>query len=88
MMNFWATWCGPCKIEMPWLVDLQKKYGDKGLQILGVAMDDTDEKAIADFAHKMQMNYTVLQGTEKVADLYGGDRRAAHQLSFSTVPAR
>ena len=72
LLNFWATWCGPCKIEMPWLVDLQKKYGPQGLQIVGVAMDDTGDKEIADFAHKMGVNYVVLKGTEKVGDLYGG----------------
>jgi thiol-disulfide isomerase/thioredoxin len=72
LLNFWATWCGPCKIEMPWLVDLQKKYGPQGLQIVGVAMDDTDSKEIADFAQKMGVNYVVLKGTEKVGDLYGG----------------
>ena len=72
LLNFWATWCGPCKIEMPWLVDLQKKYGSQGLQIVGVAMDDTSDKEIADFAHKMGVNYVVLKGTEKVGDLYGG----------------
>src|SRR6266571_4540201 len=72
LLNFWATWCGPCKIEMPWLVDLQKKYGPQGLQIVGVAMDDTSNKEIADFAHKMGVNYVVLKGTEKVGDLYGG----------------
>ena len=72
LLNFWATWCGPCKIEMPWLVDLQKKYGPQGLQIVGVAMDDTEDKEIADFAHKMGVNYIVLKGTEKVGDLYGG----------------
>ena len=72
VVNFWATWCGPCKIEMPWLVDLQKKYGPQGLQIVGVAMDDTSDKEIADFAHKMGVNYVVLKGTEKVGDLYGG----------------
>jgi thiol-disulfide isomerase/thioredoxin len=72
LLNFWATWCGPCKIEMPWLVDLQKKYGPEGLQIVGVAMDDTDDKEIADFAHKMGVNYMVLKGSEKVGDLYGG----------------
>lgn len=72
LLNFWATWCGPCKIEMPWLVDLQKKYGPQGLQIVGVAMDDTSDKEIADFAHKMGVNYVVLKGTEKVGDLYGG----------------
>jgi thiol-disulfide isomerase/thioredoxin len=72
LLNFWATWCEPCKIEMPWLVDLQKKYGPQGLQIVGVAMDDSGEKTIADFAKKMQVNYTVLLGSEKVAQRYGG----------------
>ena len=72
LVNFWATWCEPCKVEMPWLVDLQKKYGPQGLQIVGIAMDDTDEKTIVDFTHKMGVNYPVVMGTEKVADLYGG----------------
>jgi cytochrome c biogenesis protein CcmG/thiol:disulfide interchange protein DsbE len=72
LVNFWATWCEPCKIEMPWLAELQKKYGPEGLQIIGVAMDDSGEKTISDFAHKMGVNYPVLQGTEKVADMYGG----------------
>ena len=72
LVNFWATWCGPCKIEMPWFVELQKKYGPDGLVILGVAMDDSGEKAISDFAKEMQVNYPVVQGTEKVGQLYGG----------------
>jgi thiol-disulfide isomerase/thioredoxin len=72
VLNFWATWCEPCKVEMPWLVDLQKKYGSEGLQIVGIAMDDTDEKDIAEFTHKMGVNYPIVMGTEKVADLYGG----------------
>jgi thiol-disulfide isomerase/thioredoxin len=72
LVNFWATWCEPCKVEMPWLVDLQKKYGSDGLQIVGIAMDDTDEKTIASFTHKMGINYPIVMGTEKVADLYGG----------------
>lgn len=72
VVNFWATWCEPCKIEMPWLVDFQNKYGSQGLQIVGIAMEDTDEKTISSFAHKMGVNYPILIGTEKVADLYGG----------------
>jgi thiol-disulfide isomerase/thioredoxin len=72
IVNFWATWCDPCKVEMPWLVELQKKYGPQGLQIVGVAVDDAGEKTISDFARKMGVNYPVLLGTEKVADLYGG----------------
>ena len=72
IVNFWATYCDPCKIEMPWLADLQKKYGPQGFQILGIVMDDPGEKTIVDFAKKMGVNYPVLVGTDKVADLYGG----------------
>ncbi|MGA3212792.1 MAG: TlpA disulfide reductase family protein [Terriglobales bacterium] len=72
VLNFWATWCSPCKVEIPWFVDLQKEYGPQGLQIIGVAMDDTNAEIILKFAHDMGINYPVLQGTEKVADLYGG----------------
>jgi thiol-disulfide isomerase/thioredoxin len=72
MVNFWATWCEPCKIEMPWMVELQEKYRKDGFEIIGVAMDDSDNKEIAAFAKKMNVNYTILKGSEKVADLYGG----------------
>ncbi len=60
---------------MPSLVDLQKKYGPQGLQIVGVAMDDADDKEIGTFAHKMGVNYMVLRGTEVVGDHYGGIER-------------
>jgi cytochrome c biogenesis protein CcmG/thiol:disulfide interchange protein DsbE len=72
LLNFWATWCEPCKVEMPWFVDLQKEYGPQGLQIVGVSMDDEGEKTVSDFAKKMGVNYPILLGTEKVAELYGG----------------
>jgi peroxiredoxin len=72
LLNFWATWCEPCKIEMPWFVDLQKKYGPQGLQVLGVAMDDAPTKDIADFSQKMGVNYPVLIGKEEVGTQYGG----------------
>ena len=72
VVNFWATWCGPCKIEMPWLVDLQKKYGDQGLQIVGITKDDSNEETIAKFTKKMGVNYTILVGDQQVVDLYGG----------------
>jgi peroxiredoxin len=71
VLNFWATWCSPCKIEMPWFVDLQKQYGSEGLAILGVAMDDSDPQKIAQFASEMGVNYPVLLGTEKVSEQYG-----------------
>jgi len=72
LLNFWATWCGPCKIEMPWFVELQNQYGSQGLQIVGVAMDDSGKDDIAKFAKEMGVNYPVLLGKEAVGDEYGG----------------
>jgi cytochrome c biogenesis protein CcmG/thiol:disulfide interchange protein DsbE len=72
LLNFWATWCGPCKIEMPWFVDLQNQYGSQGLQIVGVAMDDGSKQDIAKFAQDMGVNYPILIGKESVGDEYGG----------------
>jgi peroxiredoxin len=72
LLNFWATWCPPCKVEIPWFIDLQKQYGPQGLQIIGVAMDDAGKDKILKFANDMGINYLVLQGTEKVAEQYGG----------------
>ncbi|HUO16786.1 MAG TPA: redoxin domain-containing protein [Verrucomicrobiae bacterium] len=72
LLNFWATWCGPCKIEMPWFVELQDEYGSQGLQIVGVAMDDSSKEDIAKFAKEMGVNYPVLLGKEAVGDEYGG----------------
>ena len=72
LLNFWATWSEPCKIEMPWFVELQKQYGPQGLQVLGIAMDDSGAKEIADFAKKMNVNYPIVIGKESVGDQYGG----------------
>lgn len=72
LLNFWATWCGPCKIETPWLVELQNQYGAQGLQVVGVAMDDSGKDEIAKFAKDMGVNYPVLIGKEAVGDAYGG----------------
>ena len=72
LLNFWATWCEPCKIEMPWFVELQKQYGPRGLQVLGIAMDDSGVKEIDDFAKKMNVNYPIVIGKESVGDQYGG----------------
>lgn len=72
LLNFWATWCEPCKIEMPWFVELQKQYGPEGLQVVGIAMDDASEQDIAKFAKEMGVNYPVLLGKEAVGEAYGG----------------
>jgi peroxiredoxin len=72
LLNFWATWCGPCKIEMPWFVDFQNQYRAQGLQIVGVAMDDASKEDISKFAKDMGVNYPILIGKEAVGDQYGG----------------
>jgi thiol-disulfide isomerase/thioredoxin len=72
LLNFWATWCGPCKVEMPWFVELQKEYGPQGFQIVGVAMDDASTDDIAKFAKDMGVNYPILLGKEAVGLSYGG----------------
>ena len=71
LLNFWATWCPPCKVEMPWFEDLQKQYAQDGLVVLGVAMDDSEPATIAKFANELGVNYPVLLGTDKVSDDYG-----------------
>ena len=72
LLDFWATWCGPCKIEIPWFVALQTKYGKDGLQVLGVSVDDTVDK-LKPFADSLEMNYPVLQGLghDDLQDAYG-----------------
>src|SRR5438094_9583837 len=72
LLNFWATWCGPCKIEMPWFVELQNQYGKDGLQALGVSVDDTVEK-LKPYVSELKMNYPVLQGLghDDMQEAYG-----------------
>jgi len=72
LLDFWATWCGPCKIEIPWFIEFQQKYGKDGLQVVGVSVDDTLDK-LKPYAAQMKMNYMVLQGLDQDAmqDAYG-----------------
>ncbi|MCU1306711.1 MAG: alkyl hydroperoxide reductase [Acidobacteriaceae bacterium] len=72
VLDFWATWCVPCKIEMPWFVELQNQYGPQGLAVIGVAMDDSSNEEIAKFAKELGVNYPILRGKEAVGEAYGG----------------
>ena len=81
LVNFWATWCEPCRSEIPELIEYQKKYGDKGFTVLGVAMDQEGKSVVAPFVEKQQfdvngqkmtMNYPIVLGNEKIATQFGG----------------
>ena len=71
LLDFWATWCDPCREETPHFVELQQKYADRGLQIIGVSMDDTSEP-VRDFYQQFHMNYPVVMGNAKTGEAYGG----------------
>jgi Thiol-disulfide isomerase and thioredoxins len=81
LVNFWATWCDPCRVEIPWLIEMQSKYGAKGFTVLGIAMDDEGKSVVAPFVakeryevngQKLPMNYPIVVGNEKVAEKFGG----------------
>jgi thiol-disulfide isomerase/thioredoxin len=71
LLNFWATWCGPCRAEIPDLVELQNKYKDR-LQILGLVVEDEDQDAIKEFSEKSGINYPVAIATDDIRMQYGG----------------
>jgi cytochrome c biogenesis protein CcmG, thiol:disulfide interchange protein DsbE len=71
LLDFWATWCDPCREEIPHFVELQNKYRDKGLQIIGISMDD-EPAPVRDFYQRFHMNYPVAVGNAKIGELYGG----------------
>ena len=72
LLNFWATWCGPCKIEIPWFVEFEKKHKDRGFAVLGISMDDDGWDSVKPFLNRAKVNYRILMGTDTVAMLYGG----------------
>jgi thiol-disulfide isomerase/thioredoxin len=71
LIDFWATWCGPCRIEIPGFVELQNRYRDEGLVVIGVSLDDSVEP-VKDFYREFKMNYPVAMGDGKVTELFGG----------------
>lgn len=72
LLNFWATWCGPCKIEIPWFADFETRYRDKGFAVLGISMDDDGWESVKPYASKSKINYRLMIGTEQTAELFGG----------------
>ena len=69
ILNFWATWCAPCRKEVPWLVELQNEYGKQGLEIVGVSVGG-DEKGVRRFAEQMGINYRIVESDAQVTKDY------------------
>jgi thiol-disulfide isomerase/thioredoxin len=85
LVNFWATWCGPCREEIPLLVQLQARYAASGLQVVGIATDETDPKGVKDYLSKMVVNYPMLMGDESVDRLVAGFGGNLIGLPFSLL---
>jgi thiol-disulfide isomerase/thioredoxin len=81
LVNFWATWCGPCKVEIPWFVEFDRTYRDRGFAVIGVSMDadDSTDRArteawavVKPFLQEKHISYPIVLGDESVAQRYGG----------------
>jgi peroxiredoxin len=72
LLNFWATWCGPSQIEIPWFMDFENTYKDRNFAVLGVSFDDDGWTSVKPFIEKKKLNYRIAIGTEEISTLYGG----------------
>ncbi len=81
LVNFWATWCEPCRVEIPWMIEFQQKYAGRGFTLLGVAMDDEGKSVVDPFiqktqfdvgGHPMAMDYPIVLGSDDIATKFGG----------------
>ena len=72
LLDFWATWCGPCRLEIPWLKEFQSKFKDQGFEVLGVSMDDDGWAAVKPFVSELGINYRIVIGDDATAQIYGG----------------
>jgi cytochrome c biogenesis protein CcmG/thiol:disulfide interchange protein DsbE len=71
VLDFWATWCAPCREEIPHFIQMQNQYGNRGVQLIGISMDDSPEP-VRSFYQQFKMNYPVAVGNAKLGELYGG----------------
>jgi peroxiredoxin len=72
VLNFWATWCGPCKTEIPWFIEFEKEFQTRGFTVLGVSMDDDGWKVIKPYMAEHGINYPIVLANEEVNESYGG----------------
>ena len=71
VLDFWATWCGPCKMEIPHLIELQEKYGDQGLTVIGITVDENPDKDVPPYAAEVGMNYANVRGNDELKAQFG-----------------
>lgn len=72
LLNFWATWCGPCRVEIPWFGEFENKYKAQGFAVLGVSMDEDGWEAVRPYMRRIGMNYTSVIADQTVIQRYGG----------------
>ena len=72
LLEFWATWCGGCREELPWFMEFERGYRSRGFAVLGVSMDEDGWKVVKPFIQQSKINYRVLLGNERAAQIYGG----------------
>ena len=72
LLDFWATWCGPCKIEIPWFIEFEQTLKDKGFSVVGVSMDEDGWNVVKPYLVERRVNYRILLGNDQVAQAYGG----------------
>ena len=72
LVNFWATWCPPCRAEIPDFIEVYNTYKSKGFEIVGIALDEDGWSKVAPYIEKAKMNYPVVLGSAKVVQQYGG----------------
>jgi cytochrome c biogenesis protein CcmG/thiol:disulfide interchange protein DsbE len=73
LLDFWATWCHPCKVEIPWFVEFERSFKDQGFAVLGVSLDEDGWKLVTPFVERNKVNYRILLGDDDVAQLYAAD---------------
>jgi thiol-disulfide isomerase/thioredoxin len=71
VINFWATWCGPCRMEIPGMLEVYKKYKGEGLEIIGVSLDQKGWSVVTPYVEKTKIDYPIVLGTEQVVSDYG-----------------
>jgi cytochrome c biogenesis protein CcmG/thiol:disulfide interchange protein DsbE len=72
LLNFWATWCGPCEVEIPWFIEFERKYKDRGFTVLGVSFDDDGWISVRPYMAAHKINYRIAIGSDELSQVYGG----------------